>query len=64
MSTENGRTALMAAVYREDYDSVKKLLARGAYVAAVNDEGRTAADMAAVKGNEELTRLIKSFWKE
>lgn len=54
----NGRPALSAYVWRDDKARVEKLLARGADVNAVDNDGDTALHGAAQSGNVEIVRLL------
>lgn len=55
---ETGTTPLMSATYDGNLSLVKKLLAAGAFVDAVNLEGNTALIWAAQRGNKDLVRLL------
>jgi ankyrin repeat protein len=54
----NGRSALMAYVWRDNKERVEKLLARGADVTAQDNDGDTALHGAAQTGNVEIIRML------
>lgn len=57
----DGTTPLHWAVYRNDVDEVKRLIAGGANVNAENDYGSTPLSEAAITGNVEvIDRLLKA----
>lgn len=56
---QHGWTALMSAGMRGDDELAALLLAHGATLGPQDDEGRTAADMAAEKGHAELAARLR-----
>ncbi|HEY0726823.1 MAG TPA: ankyrin repeat domain-containing protein [Pyrinomonadaceae bacterium] len=55
---KNGRPALMAYVWRDNKDRVEKLLAHGADVNALDEDGDTALHGAGQTGNVEIVRML------
>lgn len=58
---KDGDTVLMYAIQNNSINSARLLLAKGAYVDAVNHRRRTALHYAAALGNKELTKLLLSM---
>ena len=56
-----GRTALMYAVCREDYNTVKLLLDNGADVNMKNNDGDTALDYAKEYERTEIIELLNKY---
>jgi uncharacterized protein len=54
----NGRPALSAYVWRDNKERVEKLLAHGADVSAVDNDGDTALHGAGQTGNVEIIRML------
>ena len=54
----NGRPALSAFVWRENKEQVEKILARGADVNAVDNDGDAALHGAAQSGDVEIIRML------
>jgi ankyrin repeat protein len=49
---------LHATAHRDDVELARALLGHGADPALAADDGRTAADIAAVEGAERVARLL------
>jgi ankyrin repeat protein len=56
-----GNTLLMWSAYFGKIDSVKALIARGANVNLVNNEGDTAITLAAKRGFREIVSILKAY---
>ena len=57
--SRDGTPALHWAVHAGDRDSVERLLAAGADAAATNDDGVSAADLAAGAGHEAIAARLR-----
>jgi ankyrin repeat protein len=58
---EDQWTALHDASYFGYFDIVKALLERGANVDERNDEGRTPFQLAGMRGEQEIMRLLSEY---
>ena len=61
MKDNDGNTALMYAVGREDYNTVKLLLDNGADVNMKNNDGDTALDYAKEYERTEIIELLNKY---
>jgi len=58
LSGKSGLTALHVATIASQVEVIKMLIAKGCDVTAKNDDHLTAFHFAAIKGNEEIVRLL------
>ena len=64
MQNKEGKTALMIAIERKDPVIVQELIENGADVLIKDNKGIDAYNLAMIKGNLEMARMIQEAVKE